>query len=134
MLRLERIQHKFFRFASAVLKIKRERFDHNYSNIAKIMNLPSIKTVFQVNDLSFIFKLYHKYIDCDDLLTNYVKTPQHQHNTRHPNIFELPYHLHGSPIYRPQKLANEFRKELSFKKQLPKTFTKNAKKLIYKFE
>ena len=28
MLRLERVQHKFFRFASSVLKIKRKEFDH----------------------------------------------------------------------------------------------------------
>ena len=128
------MQHKFFRFASSALKIKRKKFDHDNIDIAKHLNLPSINSVFQVNDLSFIFKVRKRFLDCADLL-NYIKKPNHSHMTRHPNSFDLPYYLHGSPMYRPQKLANEYRKELPFNKQIMhQTFTKQAKKTMSKYK
>ena len=87
MLRLERVQHKFFRFAASVLKNKRQMFDHDYTDIAKFLNFPTIESVFQVNDLSFIFKVHKRFLDYAELL-NYIKTPNHIHNTRHTNVFE----------------------------------------------
>lgn len=135
--RLERIQHKFFRFASFLLGIHRDRFDHNYEIIANHLKIPTIKSVFDVNDLSFIYRLFNNYIDCEELCT-YLKKPKQQYYTRNPNIFDLPNlqrnYLQNSPLYRPQALANTHRSHLSFHGLLPHTFSKEVKKVMYEYK
>ena len=138
MTRLERIQHKFFKFASSQLKIHRNCFDHDYNEISKILNIPSIESVFRVYDLVYIYKMFNNFIDCNELCSSYIKEPNHNHNTRNPNIFDLPYlsstELKRSPMYRPQKLANDFRNKIEFQGLLPKTFANHAKKLLFTYE
>ena len=129
--RLDKIQHKFLRFASFQLGIRRNL--HDYTIIANHLKIPTIKSVFDVNDLSFIYRLCNNFTKCNEL-TNHINKPSNQHNIRYPNIFDLPYllrdYLQNSPVYRPQKLANTHVRNQPFHGLLPKTFNCKAKRVI----
>ena len=70
--------------------------------IANHLKIPTIKSVFDVKDLSFICRLSNNFTKCNEL-TNLINRPSNPHDTRYPNIFDLPYlirdYLQNSPLY-----------------------------------
>ena len=65
---LERVQHRFLRFASYRLGHPMHRFDHDYGPAMHIFNFVSMRQRLLLADLTFLFKILNGHISCPHLL------------------------------------------------------------------
>ena len=66
--KIESVQHYFMRCIS-FKTTSPMRFDqHDYTLIFNLLNMPSLMSIRQYNDLIYMFKVFNYFIDCTDLL------------------------------------------------------------------
>lgn len=106
---LESIQHKMMRYLSFIIHKPLHRFNHDYTDLGLIFDLPTIKTLLDYNDAIYLYKIFCGYISCNDLKFSF-KLNNKVVALRHHNLFylDLPssHLISRNPIYRMSKLGN----------------------------
>lgn len=104
---IERIQHKFLRYIAYKKKISTDDID--YTQLMDTLNIKSLASRRDRNDLIILYKIINNYIDSPELLSRInFKVPTR--SSRQQNLFKVPYHksnyCYYSPLSRLQRLAN----------------------------
>ncbi|KAJ8949761.1 hypothetical protein NQ317_017998 [Molorchus minor] len=119
---LERVQHKFLRYCG--YKLNYPVINHNYDDLMKILNLPTLERRRIHADIIFIYKLLNGIIVCPDLL-EIISFNVPNRLLRHYNTFHIRHHStnygKNSPIDRSLKVINDFNINL-FGSSLQKVF------------
>lgn len=129
--KIERVQNKFLRTIEYKMKIPHS--SGNYRAILNITNLKSLHSRRIINDLCFLYQLVNN-DNFNPVLRSYLNfnLPKGDRSLRKQHLFNLPNYnssyLCNFPIYRIQKLANDYNKNewfnllsahfVSFKKDL----------------
>ena len=114
-IKLERVQHRFFRIIAPRLNLPDPYLDHDYHKIANVLQVPTLTSVRMFKEALFLFKLCNSFIDCPYLLgTLNFKVPTVI--TRNNVIFaEAKFssnYTSNEPINRMCKLINDNRIDL----------------------
>ncbi|KAJ8982416.1 hypothetical protein NQ317_017218 [Molorchus minor] len=86
---LERVQHKFLRYCG--YKLNYPVINHNYDDLMKILNLPTLERRRIHADIIFIYKLLNGIIVCPDLL-EIISFNVPNRLLRHYNTFHIRHH------------------------------------------
>lgn len=83
--------------------------NYDYSDISRILNIPSLSSHRNCIDSQFIYTLLNNFIDAPDLLSQFLcKVPSH--DIRKYNPFYIPTHStsinHSHPLHRKLRSAN----------------------------
>ena len=95
ILKIERVQHMFLRFASFKTNSPMRYFDHNYENIGRSLNVCRIECYWAYADLMFFFKLCNNFLNAPSLVSQ-VNIHVPARSLRHlERIFVIPHQLGG---------------------------------------
>ena len=107
---IERVQHKFLRFAARILGMPMDRTDHNYGPLMDLLNIPSLVDRRHVADMMFLYNLLNGHIDCP-VLTSLVSFNAPQRHLRSRPLFSprsAQYrHYSVDPFNRAMSVANQ---------------------------
>jgi len=104
---LERVQNKFLNFIALKMKIYHE--NHDYSNIRKVLNIPTLTSHRAKADLDFLNSTLSGSLDVPDILAAIpFRVPSH--SSRNQSQFNVPTHKisydHNSYGHRMLRAAN----------------------------
>ena len=85
--RLETVQHKFLRYLSQKNGQFMDPLSHDYTDIMTSFKVPTLKSLREMRDIMFAYKLINDKIDCE-YLCNIFKPRRLSHNLRNPRTFE----------------------------------------------
>ena len=91
---IERVQHRFLRFASRILGNPMDRTDHDYQPALATLKLVTLEERRHIADAIFLYKIINGLISCPDLLA-LVK-----YNAPVRNLRSRPLFVSGLPKYR----------------------------------
>lgn len=119
--KLERVQHRFLSWAAIKLGLPNPRLSHDYSQIAAVLNISSLKSHHEAQDVLFLYKIVNRIITCPPLLesvhlhvpSNYLRSLRSSTDPAdvfHAYISRSTFGKH-SPISRITRIANEIDKK-----------------------
>ena len=107
---IERVQHKFLRFAARTLGCPMDRVDHDYGPIMASLNIATLEDRRQSADMLFLFKVFNGHFDCPDLVASVSFIAPHRVLRPRPLFVScLPRYRHYSvdPMNRAMAVANQ---------------------------
>lgn len=135
--KLENVQHKFFRLVAFRLNIVIKFDDHDYSDISKKLNICSLKSLRDYNDVLLLYKVIYDFLNSDKLLF-YINFNQQNINLRHFRPFSIEYDpsnfLDKSCLHRVTKMINHDDNLIMLLDTKIESFKKGVKQLIFKFD
>ena len=108
---IERVQHKFLRFALRSLGNPLDRDDHEYYPVLTLFNIATLDDRRHIADMIFLFKVINGLIDCPDLFGVVAyNVPVRHMRTRPLFRSSFPkYHYYAvDPIDRAMSIANGY--------------------------
>lgn len=121
--KLERVQHKFMRMVAFRVGRPMRMDEHDYSDVAFLLNIPSLETLRRLTDLTFLFKLITGGIDCQYLSRSIHYRDPAARVQRRVVTFELSvvrsHFAARSPIFRITNSANNLGFALNVDLTLP---------------
>lgn len=138
----EKIQHVFLKFAARKTEYKMKFTDHDYYDISKHLNVPTIKSVWEEQQIVFIYKLINGMIDCNVLLS---KIPFNVPNIRlrNSNCDQIFAYLDVNTnnklrprtgIYKMCSTVNDNLSEINMFNERVSTFKSELRKKVHKYE
>ena len=92
---IERVQHKFLRFATRILENPMNRVDHDYGPVLASFKLVTLERRRRVADAIFLFKIINHHISCPDLLALVsLNAPVRDMRSRPLFVVTLPKYRH----------------------------------------
>ncbi|XP_043477484.1 uncharacterized protein LOC122508276 [Leptopilina heterotoma] len=117
IIRLERVQNRFLRFAARLLNIPFDFYTHDYKHLRVKMNIPTLTSRFYFSDMSFLYRLLNGAIYCPSLLSM-VNLRVPRTITRFNTLFSVPFHRtnygNNSLIHRLCREANSIESDVDF--------------------
>lgn len=86
--RFEKLQHKAFRKIAFLSGSPIHRNCHNYVDISKKLNIPTINSFFEYSDLTFMYKIFHD--DSCNSFSNLFQSSEPDYNLRSNRPFVNP--------------------------------------------
>ena len=110
--KLEKVQHKFLNFVAWKLQLPSPRLSHNYTQVATIVNVSSLKSHRNYTDMKFLYDLVNNRIDSTYLLGKLLwKVPSLRLRNFEHIDFKTPLAKTNqfcfAPLWKMSKLANE---------------------------
>ena len=134
---LELVNHKYLRFVLNKLGYIMSYRDHDYSLISNFLKISNLSSARQRSDFIFLFKLFNKLIDCDELLSSFVLYKNNELLRKRNITFILPNFsnniLHHSVTYRLSNNFEEIKLYHLFNDSLNHALDSLNKLLIYEY-
>lgn len=116
MIRIQRVQNRFLRFATKQTAFYFDRYTHEYGNLRKSFGTPLMKSRFMFADMIFLYKLLNGKVDCPSMLSSIKYAPTRP--TRKCYLFAGHWHrtnygMH-SLINRLSREANDISANIDF--------------------
>lgn len=114
---IERVQNRFFRFMAKQNNVPFNYYNHDYTTLKAMFNVPLLSQRFLYADLLFMFKVINGVISCSNLLSlfGFYVPPR---PSRHSQLFQIPIirtdYQGNSVVNRLRRLTNHYNSNIDF--------------------